>query len=110
MLSGAADPLAVAAVLVGVTFVLRALPVVLLTRFTLPAVVDRWLRYAGDAVVVSFVMLICFFDTGTGRAAFDTAAAVALLCTGVLCAWTRGPFAGIAVGTAVYGLLTALGV
>lgn len=45
-MSGSADPVTVALALVGITFALRVIPVILLTRMRLPPVVDRWLSVA----------------------------------------------------------------
>jgi len=107
-MSGRADPMTVALALVGITFALRVIPVVLLTRTRLPPVVDRWLSVAGDSVVVSFVVLIGFFDAEAGIPRMDAEMAASLAVTCALCVLGRGPLVAIAGGTVVFGLLSAL--
>ncbi|EKV27721.1 hypothetical protein C882_1316 [Caenispirillum salinarum AK4] len=99
----------VALTLVGITFALRVIPVVLLTRTRLPPVVDRWLSVAGDSVVVSFVVLIGFFDADAGVPRMDAEMAAGLAVTCALCVLARGPLVSIAGGTATFALLLALG-
>lgn len=108
-MSGSADPVTVALALVGITFALRVIPVILLTRMRLPPVVDRWLSVAGDSVVVSFVVLIGFFDAEAGMPKMDYEMAMGLAATCALCVLGRGPLMAIAGGTATFALLLTWG-
>jgi branched-subunit amino acid transport protein len=108
-MSAAAEPFAVAVILIGVTFVLRALPILLLTRLNIPPLVERWLRVAGDAVVVSVIVLIVFFNPEQGRPEVHGAITAGLAVTGLLCVVTRVIFIGIAGGTMAYAALTVYG-
>ena len=83
-----------------VTALPRVLPLVLLSRFELPALLRQWLGYVPVAVLAALLALELLAGGGNAALAIVPALAVAALSGNLL--------ATVAVGVAAYGLLPQL--
>lgn len=90
------------------TYLLRAVPLALVSRLTLPPRVDFWLRCAAEGVLAAFITLLFFWD-GAGQVPlvrFHEVAAGALVV--VIHLWRGNVLLSVLGGTVCYGLLAGL--
>ncbi len=96
-------------VAVGVaTYVMRAGLILLLANRTLPAVVERSLRYVGPAVLAALTVSLAFGTSEGGAANLEAPEILALLASGGVAAWRRNLVETLIVGMAVFWVARAV--
>lgn len=89
------------------TYVLRALPLLVLADRTLPLVVQRALRYVGPAVLAALVV-VSVTATGDGWG-IDLPELAALVAAGVVARLTRNLIWSLVAGMSALWVLLAIG-
>ncbi len=84
-----------------VTFVIRALPQVLLAGRHVPEALDRYLRYLAYALIAAVVSVSLFFAGGRLETDAAPARAAALAVAVVVAARSRRPILGMVAGAIV---------
>lgn len=86
------------------TAVPRVLPLVLLSRFSLPQWLLDWLRFVPVAVLAALTAIEVLMPGGKALA-FHPPALLAIAAAFAVAAWTRGLLAPAAAGVALYWIL-----
>lgn len=90
------------------TFLLRAVPLVMVSRLQLPAPIVTWLGYAAESVLSSFMALFLFWDAAAGRFQFPAALVAATIILIAVQVWRRSVYTALVAGIASYALLSRL--
>lgn len=90
------------------TYLLRAVPLALVSRLTLPPAVDFWLRCAAEGVLAAFITLLFFWDGGeqVPLIRFDHLVAGTVVVSVHL--WRGNVLHSVLAGTVSYGLIAGL--
>jgi branched-subunit amino acid transport protein len=88
------------------TYLMRASLIVLLSGVTVPASVERALRYVGPATLAALAMNLAF--GGEGSVDVDWVELVALLVAGAITLWRRQLVLSMVVAMVALWILTAL--
>jgi branched-subunit amino acid transport protein len=103
--STSAALIAVLAVAVA-TYLMRASLIVLLAGVTVPASIERALRYVGPATLAALTMNLAF--GGDGRVRVDAVELVTLLVAGAITLWRRQLVLSMVVAMIALWVLTAV--
>lgn len=87
------------------TYLMRASLIVLLSGVTIPAQVERALRYVGPATLAALAMNLAF--GGDGRVHVDWVELIALAVAGAVVLWRRQLILSMAVAMIALWVLTA---
>ncbi|GLR77757.1 hypothetical protein GCM10007856_04250 [Azospirillum oryzae] len=89
------------------TFLLRAVPLALVSRLTLAPSVDFWLRCAAEAVLSAFITLLLFWDDNARMPVLHLDHSLAGVAVVLVHLWRGSVLLSVLTGTLAYGLVAA---